>query len=59
MADRDAFKLTYSTMFDPPQALHERFDAALARVRESLGGDHPLWIDGAARTTTPWAPSNG
>ena len=28
----DAFKLTYSTMFDPPPALHERFEAALART---------------------------
>ncbi len=26
-----AFKLTYSTMFDPPPALHEQFEAALAR----------------------------
>ena len=51
MPDRDEFKLTYSTMFDPPPTLHERFDAALTRVRGSLGGDHPLWIDGAARTT--------
>lgn len=44
------FRLTYSTMFDPPPALHERFDAALARVRAELGRDHPLWIGGAART---------
>jgi acyl-CoA reductase-like NAD-dependent aldehyde dehydrogenase len=51
MSNQDAFKLTYSTMFDPPPALHERFDAALARVRERLGREHPLWIDGAARTS--------
>lgn len=44
------FRLTYSTMFDPPPALHERFDAALARVRDALGRDHPLWIAGAARS---------
>ena len=26
------FKLTYATMFDPPEAMHERFESALARV---------------------------
>jgi acyl-CoA reductase-like NAD-dependent aldehyde dehydrogenase len=41
------FKLTYSTMFAPPRELHERFDAALARVRGQLGEDHGLFIDGA------------
>lgn len=45
----DAFKLTYSTMFDPPEALHERFDEALARVKGSLGAAHPMWIGGRAR----------
>ncbi|ODT30687.1 MAG: 1-pyrroline-5-carboxylate dehydrogenase [Hydrogenophaga sp. SCN 70-13] len=48
------FQLTYSTMFAPPRALHERFDAALARVRQRLGQDHGLFIDGAfvARAAT-------
>ena len=41
------FKLTYSTMFAPPRELHERFDAALARVRGQLGQTHGLFIDGA------------
>jgi 1-pyrroline-5-carboxylate dehydrogenase len=41
-----AFKLTYSTMFDPPEALHERFEAALVRVRERVGQSHPHYIDG-------------
>ena len=36
------FKLTYSTMFAPPRELHERFDAALARVRQGLGQTHGL-----------------
>jgi 1-pyrroline-5-carboxylate dehydrogenase len=48
MAD-DGFRLTYSTMFDPPPALHERFEAALARVRGRLGGEYPMWIGGKAR----------
>jgi 1-pyrroline-5-carboxylate dehydrogenase len=42
-----SFKLTYSTMFDPPPELHSRFDAALATVRASLGAEHPMWIDGS------------
>ena len=43
MAD---FKLTYSTMFDPPAALHERFEAALSAVRGRLGGEHSMLIAG-------------
>ena len=40
------FKLTYSTMFDPPAELHARFDDALMTVRSYLGGEHPMLIDG-------------
>ena len=43
------FRLTYSTMFDPPVQLHERFEAALAAVRTRLGRDYPQWIGGRAR----------
>ncbi len=43
------FRLTYSTMFDPPAELHERFDVSLARVRGQLGREYPQWIGGAAR----------
>jgi 1-pyrroline-5-carboxylate dehydrogenase len=42
-----SFRLTYATMFDPPAALHERFDAALATLRGQLGARHGLHIDGA------------
>jgi hypothetical protein len=45
----EPFRLTYSTMFDPPVELHQRFDAAQARVRTQLGNDHPMWIAGQAR----------
>jgi acyl-CoA reductase-like NAD-dependent aldehyde dehydrogenase len=41
-----SFKLTYSTMFDPPEELHTRFEAALAEVRAGLGARHELFIAG-------------
>lgn len=40
------FKLTYSTMFDPPAELHQRYDSALAKVRCSLGEQFDHYIDG-------------
>ena len=30
-----SFRLTYATMFNPPELMHERFDAALAAVMGS------------------------
>jgi 1-pyrroline-5-carboxylate dehydrogenase len=47
MAQDARFKLTYSTMFDPPATLHERFESALAAVKGALGTEHPMWIGGA------------
>lgn len=44
-----AFKLTYSTMFDPPPQLHQRFEAALSAARKRLGGQYPMWIGGRER----------
>jgi acyl-CoA reductase-like NAD-dependent aldehyde dehydrogenase len=41
------FKLTYSTMFDPPEEMHTRFEAALTEVRGSLGATHAMYIDGS------------
>jgi 1-pyrroline-5-carboxylate dehydrogenase len=41
-----SFRLTYATMFNPPEAMHERFDAALDAVTGILGGTHALFIDG-------------
>ena len=41
-----SFKLTYSTMFDPPQELHDGFERALASVRANLGGEHAMLIGG-------------
>ena len=42
-----SFKLTYSTMFNPPAEMHERFEAALAKVTAGLGATHDFYIDGA------------
>jgi 1-pyrroline-5-carboxylate dehydrogenase len=38
------FKLTYSTMFDPPAELHARFEAALAAIRPHIGAEHAMLI---------------
>jgi hypothetical protein len=48
------FKLTYSTMFDPPAALHERFEAALKKLPVVLGKERPMWVGGAPRTAAQW-----
>ncbi len=50
MSTQTGFRLTYSTMFDPPPELHERFDAALAAVGPTLGADHPMYVEGRPRT---------
>lgn len=50
MIGTDTFKLTYSTMFNPPPSLDQRFDAAVATAKSSLGRDYPMWIDGKPRT---------
>jgi 1-pyrroline-5-carboxylate dehydrogenase len=43
MAD---FKLTYSTMFNPPEELHKGFDKAVVRLKANLGKEHGMIIDG-------------
>ena len=46
------FKLTYSTMFDPPEEMHTRFEAALAEVRARLGATHAMHVGGRDVTAT-------
>jgi 1-pyrroline-5-carboxylate dehydrogenase len=41
-----SFRLTYATMFNPPEEMHERFERALATVRGRLGKTYPMFIDG-------------
>ena len=40
------FKLTYATMFDPPEEFHDRFETALAAVKSGLGREHGMMIGG-------------
>ena len=46
MASESNFKLTYATMFNPPEELHQRFDEALAKLRANLGQEYAMIIDG-------------
>lgn len=41
-----AFKLTYATMFNPPEALHTGFDSAVAKLKQNLGKEYGMIIDG-------------
>jgi len=47
----DSFKLTYATMFDPPEELHTRFEHALAEVKATLGREYGMLIGGKERFT--------
>lgn len=40
------FKLTYGTMFNPPEELHTRFEETLARVRAESPREYGMLIDG-------------
>ena len=43
MAD---FKLTYATMFNPPEELHSGFDKAVETLKKNLGKEYGMIIDG-------------
>ena len=40
-----AFKLTYATMFNPPEELHKGFDGAVAKLKQNLGKEWSMIID--------------
>lgn len=42
----ETFKLTYATMFDPPEELHTRFDEALSDLKANLGQEYGMIING-------------
>jgi 1-pyrroline-5-carboxylate dehydrogenase len=41
------FKLTYATMFDPPEELHKRYEHALEEVKSNMGKEHSMLIGGS------------
>ena len=43
MAD---FKLTYATMFNPPDELHTGFDKAVETLKKNLGKEYGMIING-------------
>ncbi len=43
MAD---FKLTYATMFNPPEDLHTGFDQAVEKLKKTMGQEHTMLIGG-------------
>jgi 1-pyrroline-5-carboxylate dehydrogenase len=42
----ESFKLTYATMFNPPEELLTRFEEALVKVKAGLGKEHGMIING-------------
>jgi 1-pyrroline-5-carboxylate dehydrogenase len=41
----EKFKLTYATMFNPPEEMHQRFDEALASTKARLGTQYGMIIN--------------
>ncbi|MCA1900409.1 MAG: aldehyde dehydrogenase family protein [Chloroflexi bacterium] len=40
------FRLTYSTMFNPPEELHSGFDKAVEKLKQNLGKEYDMFIGG-------------
>ena len=40
------FKLTYATMFDPPEVLHTHFNEALGELKANLGQEYGMFVNG-------------
>lgn len=40
-----AFKLTYATMYNPPEELHKGFDGAVAKIKANLGKEYSMIIN--------------
>jgi 1-pyrroline-5-carboxylate dehydrogenase len=51
MTNESTFKLTYATMFTPPEALHTHFAEAMAALKDHVGVEIPMFIDGEERFT--------
>ncbi|PKN05855.1 MAG: 1-pyrroline-5-carboxylate dehydrogenase, partial [Deltaproteobacteria bacterium HGW-Deltaproteobacteria-7] len=46
MGAQTKFKLTYGTMFNPPEEFHERYESELAKLKSSFGKEYPMIING-------------
>ncbi|MAT42642.1 MAG: 1-pyrroline-5-carboxylate dehydrogenase [Anaerolineaceae bacterium] len=46
MASDKKFKLTYGTMFNPPDEFHTRYETELQKLRDNFGKEYPMLIDG-------------
>ncbi len=44
--NNEGFRLTYATMFDPPETLHTRFEEALSAAKIGLGKEYGMIIGG-------------
>jgi len=49
MTQKSPFKLTYATMFNPPEEMHTHFEDALAKVTAGLGQEYSIIIGGQER----------
>ncbi|MHC1785431.1 MAG: aldehyde dehydrogenase family protein [Anaerolineaceae bacterium] len=46
MSSEASFKLTYATMFNPPDELHSRYADSLNQIKNNLGKEHSMIIAG-------------
>ena len=46
MGSEAKFKLTYGTMFNPPEQFHQLYKSELAKLRTSFGKEYPMIING-------------
>ncbi len=40
------FRLTYATMYDPPEEMHTNFEAEVGKIRANLGKEYAMLING-------------
>jgi 1-pyrroline-5-carboxylate dehydrogenase len=45
----EGFKLTYATMFNPPEELHAHFDEALEKIKSKFGQEYGMIVGGKER----------
>ena len=46
MGSEGKFKLTYGTMFNPPEEFHRSYDAELDKLRSVYGAEYPMIVNG-------------